>query len=314
MRLMVLLAALVATMLICAIDVTAAQGPTRVFVAAQGSDANPCTFAQPCRTFQHAHDVVVAKGEIDVLDPAGYGTLTITKAISIQGHEFSGMTVGSGGTGIIINAAVDDAVNLRGLLIDGAGIGTRGIQFNSGKSLLVQNCVIRNLTAEGIRFASTTTLTSLAVSDTLVADNGGSGILVRPSGTTVLVSAVFNRVEVHNNTFSGISVDGNASDGSIKTSVFDSVVARNADRGLYVQSNLNQAENALFVFRSLIHSNNFGLTASGVAAFITMGQSFVTANNTDWSKVSATLYSYGDNSFEFNNNNLAPQTPYVDKK
>src|SRR5262245_2868298 len=66
---------------------------TRVFVAAQGSDGNPCTFALPCRTFQHAHDTVAAGGEIDVLDPAGYGALTIRKAISIQGHGFAGISV-----------------------------------------------------------------------------------------------------------------------------------------------------------------------------------------------------------------------------
>src|ERR1700686_5098439 len=51
----------------------------RVFVSATGSDGNPCTFASPCRSFQHAHDVVAAGGEIDVLDPAGYGALTINK-------------------------------------------------------------------------------------------------------------------------------------------------------------------------------------------------------------------------------------------
>ena len=65
--------------------------PTRVFVAAQGLDTNPCTFAQPCRTFQKAHDTVAAGGEIDVLDPAGYGTVLISKAISIQGHGFAGI-------------------------------------------------------------------------------------------------------------------------------------------------------------------------------------------------------------------------------
>ena len=109
----------------------------RVFVAAQGSDGNPCTFAAPCRTFQHAHDTVAAGGEIDVLDPAGYGALTITKAISIQGHGFSGITVASGDNGITINAGSTDKVTLNGLLIEGGGIGLNGIVFNSGASLTV---------------------------------------------------------------------------------------------------------------------------------------------------------------------------------
>src|SRR5215472_17792091 len=77
--------------------------PARVFVAAQGSDSNPCTFAAPCRGFQHAHDTVAANGEIDVLDPAGYGALTINKSISIQGHGYAGIAVSSG-DGITITA------------------------------------------------------------------------------------------------------------------------------------------------------------------------------------------------------------------
>ena len=68
--------------LICALHAAPAQAQ-RVFVSATGSDGNPCSFASPCRTFQHAHDVASANGEIDVLDPAGYGAVTITKAISI---------------------------------------------------------------------------------------------------------------------------------------------------------------------------------------------------------------------------------------
>src|SRR5262245_3295046 len=94
---------------------------SRVFVAAQGSDGNPCTFALPCRTFQHAHDTVAANGEIDVLDPAGYGALTISKAISIQGHGFAGITGPAGSPAITINAGANDRINLRGLLLDGVG-------------------------------------------------------------------------------------------------------------------------------------------------------------------------------------------------
>src|SRR6516165_7290011 len=92
---------LFAAILIGSLHVNPAQAQ-RVFVSATGLDTNPCTFASPCRSFQHAHDVAAANGEIDVLDPAGYGPVTITKAISIQGHGFSGITVASGGTGITI--------------------------------------------------------------------------------------------------------------------------------------------------------------------------------------------------------------------
>src|SRR5882724_11876164 len=99
----------------------------RVFVSAQGVDSNPCSFAAPCRTFQHAHDVVTANGEIDVLTPGGYGALTINKAISIQGHGFAGVAVTSFNTGITITAGLMDAIYLNGLLLEGNGAGWYGI-------------------------------------------------------------------------------------------------------------------------------------------------------------------------------------------
>src|SRR5262245_63956926 len=117
------LSAIAASLFALSINAGVAQAqPTRVFVAAQGNDANSCTFALPCRTFQHAHDVVAAGGEIDVLDPAGYGQVIITKAISIQGHGFAGIAVASGGIGISVIAGDNDTVALNGLLIDGNGV------------------------------------------------------------------------------------------------------------------------------------------------------------------------------------------------
>jgi len=65
----------------------------RSFVSANGNDANPCTRALPCRTFQVAHDKTSTGGEVNTLDPAGYGTLVITKSISI---------LNEGGIGIFV--------------------------------------------------------------------------------------------------------------------------------------------------------------------------------------------------------------------
>src|SRR5262245_22230300 len=198
------LSAIAVSLLAFTINAGPAQAQTRVFVAAQGSDANPCTFALPCRTFQKAHDTVAAGGEIDVLDPAGYGSVTITKAISIQGHGFSGVSVPSGATGITITAPSSAAVNLNGLLLEGTGVGFMGILFNSGKSLTIANCLVRNFTSHGI-MAIPAAVASFVVSNTLVADNGGNGILVLPSGTLVM-KALFNRVEVYNNAQNGIEL------------------------------------------------------------------------------------------------------------
>src|SRR5215469_9168298 len=94
----------------------------RTFVSGNGSDANPCSLAAPCRSFAGALAQTSPGGEIAVLDTAGYGAVTITKPISIVNEEGveAGITVTSG-DGITINAGASDVINLRGLTLVGAG-------------------------------------------------------------------------------------------------------------------------------------------------------------------------------------------------
>src|ERR1700690_2224915 len=157
---------------------------TRTFVSPTGNDASAsCSLAAPCRTFLAAYALTNAGGEIAVLGTAGYGPLTISKAISIvNGGGFeAGIAVASGGIGITINAGTSDSVSLRGLSIEGGGVGATGIKFNTGKSLTVENCVIRHMTGDGIDFVPTTATSALTVSNSLLADNGVNGIVLGPT-------------------------------------------------------------------------------------------------------------------------------------
>src|SRR3984893_14540386 len=180
----------IATLLGLSLHVASAQAQlVRTCVSmAKGSDANSatsCHCTTPCRTFATAAANTLADGEITVLDPGDYGGLVITRSISINndsGGE-AGITGTGGTTGIIVNAAPGAYVNLRGLTIQGAGFGGgTGIQFNTGFSLTMENCAVRNHTGNGISFFPSAS-SNLSVSNTLVADNGQNGISVIPSGT-----------------------------------------------------------------------------------------------------------------------------------
>src|SRR5476649_892163 len=134
----------------------AAATPTanRVWVSGHGVDQAGCGApTAPCRSLQYAHDNAVgAGGEIDILDPAGYGALTITKAISVvnDGVGTAGVQATSGNA-ITINAASGDSVYLSGLNIDGVRQQSlNGILFNSGADLTVTNCVVRHFSSDGI--------------------------------------------------------------------------------------------------------------------------------------------------------------------
>jgi len=279
--------------------------PARVFVAAQGSDTNPCSFALPCRTFQRAHNVVAAGGEIDVLDPAGYGALTINKAISIQGHGFAGLAVASG-DGIAITAGAADVVNLRGLLLDGVGTGANGIVFNAGAALDIQDCLIRNFVSQGIRFIPGAS-SALLVSATRISANGYIGVWVAPTGSGA-VTAVLDHVVVVKGASSGIYVSGNFSTGTINAEIADSVSANNTIHGIVSESSA-VAQITVYVRNSMIANNgSVGTFANGGAAKLRLIRSTVTGNSIGWSALTgATLTSSGDNNIDDNTNgNTAP--------
>ena len=310
MRTTSLLALMVlATMLACALGILPAQAqPARVFVAAQGSDANACTFAAPCRTFQHAHDVVAAGGEIDVLDPAGYGVLTINKAISIQGHGFAGISApGAAAKAIVINAGASDKINLRALLIDGVGTGQYGIVFNSGASLNVQDSLIRNFTGGAIRFVPSAS-SQLFVSDTVVTDNAGDGFTIAPSGSGS-VSVVLERVESDNNAADGIYVDGSGTTGPINATISESVFAKNAVHGIEANSSSPSAGGINVMVRacSVTGSGVRGVLASQVGVTVRVTRSTITGNAVGWAAASSgTLLSYGDNNVDGNTTDGTP--------
>src|SRR5689334_24041061 len=93
---------------------------TRTWVSGVGDDANPCSRTAPCKTFAGAISKTAAGGEIDVLDPGGFGALTITKAITIDGSGgFIGSVLVAGTNGIVVQAGANDTVILRNLEFDG---------------------------------------------------------------------------------------------------------------------------------------------------------------------------------------------------
>jgi hypothetical protein len=265
MRIQLPFAVLFAAVLVCTTLASTAQAQ-RVFVSATGSDGNPCTFASPCRTFQHAHDVAPANGEIDVLDPAGYGSLTITKAISIQGHGFSGISAVNGATAITINAGASDSVSLRGLLIDGAGTGSAGIQYNTAANVTIADCIVRNFVNNGIWIFGPGNA-FFTVSNTTVSDNGFGGIVVQPQGaiSTWDVKGFVSNVTASNNQY---GIYGFANDsgnfGTMLVTVSDSVIFHNTQAGIEAQTISNVGYVSLIVNNTNITGALVGIPPGGI--------------------------------------------------
>jgi len=302
--------AALAAMLLLSLAAAPAQAQlARTFVSnAVGNDANDCNRLTPCRTFQRAHDNTFANGEITVLDPGGYGGVTITKAISIinDGVGEAGVLVSGGANGITINATASDAVSLRGLTIKGIGFGGgRGIVFDSGGSLTVENCAIRTLTgvvANGITFEPNGP-GSLTVLNTIVSDNAGDGIHVQP-GTSGSgnVSVSLSQVQLINNSFGLVLANGlGSSTVTIDAAVEDGIAAESANGGFLALS--NGPKSNLMLIRSVAAHNGTsgGIGVQGPNATLRVGQSTITGNAISWKVTSGgLLQSYGDNNIDGN--------------
>ncbi|PYR56370.1 MAG: hypothetical protein DMF85_16740, partial [Acidobacteria bacterium] len=132
----------------------AAAQATRTWVSGVGDDVNPCSRTAPCKTFAGAISKTAAGGEIDALDPGGFGAVTITKGMTIDGGPNAGGILSSGVQGVIINAGSNDVITLRNLAINGAGttLGTNGVRIIGGRSVLIENCKIYYYSNNGIDF------------------------------------------------------------------------------------------------------------------------------------------------------------------
>ena len=271
-----------ATVLACSLASIPAHARARVFVASYGSDSNPCTFGSPCRNFQQAVNVVDAGGEVTAIDSAGFGPISINKAVTITSPDGveAGIVPAAGGNAITINAGSTDAIGLRGLTINGAGSALNGVVFNTGGPLTIQNCVVRNLTGQGINFVPITGISSLSVTYTYVGNNGGYGILVQPSGSAS-ATAVFNHVEAQYNgpNAYGIALDGSLTSGTVDGTATDSVSSNNGG-GFLVQSNGTVANGNLMVLRSVAANNHTGLQALNLGALpvLRVSETTVTTN------------------------------------
>src|ERR1700760_4033251 len=114
---------------------------SRTWVSGTGDDANPCSRTAPCKTFAGAISKTAAGGEISVIDPGGFGAVTITKSITINGDGTTAGILAATVNGIIVNAGDNDVVTIRSISINGtsgANIGLNGIRYLAGRTLRVE--------------------------------------------------------------------------------------------------------------------------------------------------------------------------------
>ncbi|MBI5857406.1 MAG: hypothetical protein HZB42_07120 [Sphingobacteriales bacterium] len=181
---------------------------TRTWVSGVGDDVNPCSRTAPCKTLAGAISKTATGGEINILDPGGFGAVTITKSITIDGGGIIGSILSSATNGIIVNAP-GGLVTIRNFSINGAGttLGTNGIRVIAVKKLLVENCTLSNFSANGIDFNNSTTAADIMINNTTITNTNGGISYTGPSGSTGAVGfTVIDGCHIQGITTTGINI------------------------------------------------------------------------------------------------------------
>ncbi len=279
---------------------------TRTWVSGVGDDVNPCSRTAPCKTFAGAISKTAAGGEINCLDPGGFGAVTITKSVTIDCTGTMGSILNSGTNGITINDSVTATPNtievlVRGLAIDGAGAtaGLNGVRFISGRSLVLQDIFIQNQSDNGISLRPTGAAEFFAENVTVT--DGSTGILVQPVGATGSIRAVLRNVRAQNNSLIALSVSatGNSS-GAGSVVVADKSAFTGSGSGA-VASGASTTPAIIMLNDSVISANNSGIRAVGVAGKVKVADSVITGNGTGLLITSGGIINtYGNNRFDGN--------------
>jgi hypothetical protein len=278
------------------------EAAQRVFVASYGSDANTatgCAFANPCRGFTAAMTVVDPGGEVVALDAAGYGTVTITKSVTITANPgfYAGISASTGNGVTIATAAVN--VVLRGLNINGIGTAGSGVSMTNGATLSIENCILSNFasaTGYGVfvstpakvrvvdsvirgNFAGVTAQggASLDVATSKVVGNNLYGIVAEGAVATTLTTIVVSESTVAGNAFGIVARSAQGAIGDLRVSVIRSTISNTGVTGVVANSD-STGSVVLTLSESLVSNNQFGLIQAGVAVFESLGNNTVRQN------------------------------------
>ena len=250
------LLAFVSAIFLTLLAIPANAQATRTWISGVGDDANPCSRTAPCKTFAGAISKTSAGGEIDNLDTGGYGALTITKAITLDGGGGQVASVLVAGTaGITVAAGSSDVVTIRNIHFQGVnGSGTVGIKFVSGKALIVENCVVEGFSQGGILFSPGAGAPAAAlgtVTNTLMSNNE-FGLKVQDNASvTVSNSAAIN------NTNGGFLATSTST--AAKLNLINDVTASNGASGI-VATGTNASVNMAYV--SILQNGGTGINIS----------------------------------------------------
>jgi hypothetical protein len=269
---------------------------TRTWVSGVGDDVNPCSRTAPCKTFAGAISKTAVNGEINCLDPGGFGGVTITKSITIDCHEVyaSVLVAGTNGVSIAFDSfAAGDTnktVRLRNLNFNGSNTGLRGISITGATNTLnsevhIEDCMIDGFMGSPGHGISDTRVNSgkLFVNNTTIRNNLGVGITINPASGSQVIQASINTVRSLNNGF------GLTAGSGTRVMISNSIFAGNNAAGVEAEGPAGASE--VNIDNSTLSGNNIGAQNGGTTTIRSSNSNFA-FNNTAFSGATS---SFGNN-------------------
>jgi hypothetical protein len=288
-KLLSLVASLAAAALLCVASGSPSYAQTTTFISGSGSDGNPCTPAQPCRTLFHALGAAGNGGTVTCLDAGPYlqaFTTSNSYTLDCRGVLY---TVGSlFGIGTFPGSA--PVVTIRNVIFDGSAGGGGAFQVTGGRVVL-ENCTFQNFAAspgEAVQFAPTIAGAHLTITDSVFTNNGlagsGGGVIVQPAAG-ITAGVVIERTQITGNTY-GIVANGFGS-GTALVEVRNSTIANSVFDGIWA---VTQGTTASVVVEhsASVRNGGSGANAQGAGAYVSLRDSTV-----DWNATGLTTSSGG---------------------
>jgi hypothetical protein len=297
---------------------TASAQATRTWVSGVGDDVNPCSRTAPCKTFAGAISKTATGGIINCLDQGAYGSVTITKTMTISCEGVTAGVLHSATNGIIVNASATSVVILRGLNIDGSpptAPGLNGIRFLAGAALYIENCQISGSNSaspngNGVMFAPSGA-SKLQINNSHISDNGlvtsGAGVQIAPSGTGS-AEVIIKNTEIVNNSVA-VRADSTATSGKIDVTIVNTSATHSRFHGVVAIGGNGPVK---MMLDGVVASNNAGegIRIVGPNANLRVGRSTINNNGVGITQSGGSIRSYGTN--QFNGNTDDGVIPIVD--
>lgn len=250
-------------------SITAIGQATRTWVSGVGDDVNPCSRTAPCKTFAGAISKTAAGGEISVLDPGGYGAVTITKSITINGDGTLAGILAASTNGVVINAGATDIITLRNISINGVGTGLNAIRYLAGGEVHIENCSIEGFITSGVDI-SLAASGFLTMRKSTISTITGTGIALKATTTTGTASVMLDNVYIQGNP-TGVQGDANS------VINIDNCTISNNTTGILA----NNATSVIRVSNTSVFNNSTGVSTASNGKIFSFGNNRIAGNTSN---------------------------------